>query len=142
MEPKDKLQDLVRRFARAEKHRPLSTPQPTKTFPGKPHRRPGLLAWLDRPTIVPRGRTVAAVILAATLIATELLDAAIHDDMETRYQALYQETVTLRRELATLRKTRADVPELPPPYEDVRSGFANWHICTTGDCVDHGSTRL
>jgi len=134
MEPEDKLQDLVRRFARAEKRQTSSTPHPTTTFPGKPRRRPGFLAWLGRPTIVPRGRTVAAVILAVTLIATELLDAAIHDDMEARYQALYQETVTLRRELATLRQTRSDVPELPPPYEDVRSGFANWHICTTGDC--------
>jgi len=128
MEPEDKLQDLVRRFARAEKRNPRSTPQPRPAFPGK-------RISLKQPLIIRASHiwmlSISILLIGGALIIDEIKDRRTQERLESQQRYMhYLEQRLSEYETTTARQIR----ELPPPYTEVRSGFPDWHICTTDDC--------
>jgi len=76
-------------------------------------------------------RPALLLAMGAALVVQALIFSA-YIDLKTRFDAQSRRMAALEQRLPSRRTV--SIPELPPPYETVRSRFEGWHICATDNC--------
>jgi len=88
-----------------------------------------------------RFRPRPALLLAlGAVLAIHAFAYSAYADLKARFDAQTRRVAALEQQLSPQRTV--SIPELPPPYETVRSRFEGWHICATDDCGIPSSSKL